>query len=316
MPWLELVIPFLVVIAATSCVTMAVFARVGREPWGRPFLAFLGSSAGVALLTAVGIFLKASGLSGSVPLYKTIWTLSFTMLAVTSWFAIRTALRVTEAQQHPLLAGAFWSLTAGSYLAIFVLSWNADADLYFPYIGGTYAATSLYLAAALGSALGLVWWRRAHLEPENRALLTRFLRIFAPLGALFLADELVRTAVSPPWLPLLQTAPLALYAFVIVEIAVRMRPRGPLEPDATRIATVIAAQCHASPLTRREREVLVQMLLGRRNADIARELSLSSSTVKNHIYHLFQKVGVASRGELSQLADASRQHENSAAGNR
>ena len=50
-----------------------------------------------------------------------------------------------------------------------------------------------------------------------------------------------------------------------------------------------------SPLTRREIEVLILIGSGRRNKSIARELHISEMTVKNHISHIFEKMGVEDR---------------------
>jgi pimeloyl-ACP methyl ester carboxylesterase/DNA-binding CsgD family transcriptional regulator len=55
-------------------------------------------------------------------------------------------------------------------------------------------------------------------------------------------------------------------------------------------------------LSRREREVLTLMALGRRNKEIARELYLSPKTVRNYVSILFGKLGVQSRGEAIVLA--------------
>ena len=48
-------------------------------------------------------------------------------------------------------------------------------------------------------------------------------------------------------------------------------------------------------LTKREQEVLALILLGKSNRDIEAELFISGKTVKNHIYNLYQKLGVRSR---------------------
>jgi LuxR family transcriptional regulator of csgAB operon len=50
-----------------------------------------------------------------------------------------------------------------------------------------------------------------------------------------------------------------------------------------------------SSLTPREEEILLMIASGRTNAEIAGELSISSSTVKTHVYNIFQKVGVTNR---------------------
>jgi DNA-binding CsgD family transcriptional regulator len=52
-------------------------------------------------------------------------------------------------------------------------------------------------------------------------------------------------------------------------------------------------------LTGREVDVLELIVAGTNNKLIARELGLGLATVKTHIQHIFQKVGVSSRTELS-----------------
>ena len=54
-----------------------------------------------------------------------------------------------------------------------------------------------------------------------------------------------------------------------------------------------------SQLSEQERTVLALLALGQRNARIADELSISIRTVENHLYHIFQKLGVSSRIEAA-----------------
>jgi len=57
-----------------------------------------------------------------------------------------------------------------------------------------------------------------------------------------------------------------------------------------------------APLTEREEEVLVTVALGRTNAEIANELSISLSTVKTHLASLMNKLGARNRVELAMWA--------------
>lgn len=50
-----------------------------------------------------------------------------------------------------------------------------------------------------------------------------------------------------------------------------------------------------SPLTKREREVLDQLVRGHSNREIARSLGISERTVKNHLRNIFTKLGVGDR---------------------
>jgi DNA-binding NarL/FixJ family response regulator len=57
-----------------------------------------------------------------------------------------------------------------------------------------------------------------------------------------------------------------------------------------------------APLTEREEEVLVTVALGRTNAEIADDLSISLSTVKTHLASLMNKLGARNRVELAMWA--------------
>lgn len=55
-------------------------------------------------------------------------------------------------------------------------------------------------------------------------------------------------------------------------------------------------------LTEREREVLIQIALGRSNREIARALVVSEKTVKTHVSNLFIKLGVQDRTQAALYA--------------
>ena len=58
----------------------------------------------------------------------------------------------------------------------------------------------------------------------------------------------------------------------------------------------------SNPLTEREREVLAASVEAATIADIARALSLSEGTVRNHLSAAIQKVGARNRGEAARVA--------------
>jgi two-component system nitrate/nitrite response regulator NarL len=57
-------------------------------------------------------------------------------------------------------------------------------------------------------------------------------------------------------------------------------------------------------LSPREAEVLAFIRRGFTNREIARELFISEATVKVHVHHVFQKLGVRSRTEAAMKASA------------
>lgn len=79
-----------------------------------------------------------------------------------------------------------------------------------------------------------------------------------------------------------------------------------LSPTVTRrLVETFAAQATVPPiegLTERETDVLVQVALGRSNAEIARALNIGETTVKSHISSLLAKLGLSSRTQVVVLA--------------
>ena len=80
--------------------------------------------------------------------------------------------------------------------------------------------------------------------------------------------------------------------------------RATLSPDAAQSLVETANQPPAPGvnLTGREREVLVLMIEGLNNTQIAGRLIVSPSTVKSHVSNILSKLGVASRTEAVTLA--------------
>jgi DNA-binding NarL/FixJ family response regulator len=69
-------------------------------------------------------------------------------------------------------------------------------------------------------------------------------------------------------------------------------------------ATVVSGLCHPErpAITAREQEIVRQVALGRRNAEVARTLCISEETVKKHLNTVFQKLGVRDRVQLTLYA--------------
>jgi DNA-binding CsgD family transcriptional regulator len=59
--------------------------------------------------------------------------------------------------------------------------------------------------------------------------------------------------------------------------------------------------CEEYHFSARERDIIQLVLIGKSNKEIEQELFISPHTVKNHIYHIFQKAGIKSRGQLVNL---------------
>ncbi len=82
-----------------------------------------------------------------------------------------------------------------------------------------------------------------------------------------------------------------------------MKGGAALEPAvAARLLGRMADPSGAEPLSAREMEVLRLLVAGAGNKAIAAQLGLSENTVKSHLSHIFDKLGVQSRAEAVAVA--------------
>jgi DNA-binding NarL/FixJ family response regulator len=90
--------------------------------------------------------------------------------------------------------------------------------------------------------------------------------------------------------------------------AIRAASRGEA-PITPRAAAALLADRRERPdtvdLTAREREVLLLVVEGLANKQIARRLGISEKTVKGHLTNLFQRIGVADRTQAALWAERS-----------
>lgn len=110
---------------------------------------------------------------------------------------------------------------------------------------------------------------------------------------------------------------LALTCIYIVSLAIRPSVLAWLGKESAGLSTADAADDEGSSregvadaladrfgLTEREREILGQIAAGHSSSYVARVLFISESTVRGHVHHLYQKLGVSSREELIALVAA------------
>ncbi|MDQ6522036.1 response regulator transcription factor [Nocardioides sp. LHD-245] len=71
---------------------------------------------------------------------------------------------------------------------------------------------------------------------------------------------------------------------------------------ATRLASHVRRPARTTALSAREREVLTLVARGTANRAIARELFVSEATVKTHLAHVYEKLGVTDRAAAVAVA--------------
>jgi two-component system, NarL family, nitrate/nitrite response regulator NarL len=83
------------------------------------------------------------------------------------------------------------------------------------------------------------------------------------------------------------------------ELICSPRLAGILLQRVARLSTTAARPFDERTLTAREREIMDLAKLGRSNKQIARLLSISPATVKNHVHNVLEKLQVNRRGEAA-----------------
>jgi DNA-binding NarL/FixJ family response regulator len=87
-------------------------------------------------------------------------------------------------------------------------------------------------------------------------------------------------------------------------IAAAAKGESPLDPRAAR--ALVSARRAAAPaegLSEREREVLLMVVDGLANKQIAQRLSISEKTVKAHLTSVFRRIGVTDRTQAALWAE-------------
>ena len=69
----------------------------------------------------------------------------------------------------------------------------------------------------------------------------------------------------------------------------------------TTVSRRVGAATLDRQLSRREREIFRQAASGLANKEVASRLAIGEATVKAHLTHIFQKLGVRGRAELAAL---------------
>jgi DNA-binding CsgD family transcriptional regulator len=183
--------------------------------------------------------------------------------------------------------------------ASYVIGWRQYAETDSArWIASTNLGLSLAVSAVIIAALIiLASGNHTELSPGRRRTIQGFNYLFLSGYAVLVGSYLLPRAVynyaSAPillWLNLLPLVWLRRF-YENYEVPTYLKESG-------EILDTVARQFNIS---KREREIMELILQGKRNKEIESLLYISRSTVKNHIYNLYQKLGVKSRVELIRL---------------
>ncbi len=165
-------------------------------------------------------------------------------------------------------------------------------------IGGQIASLSYLAAFTFGILLGYGWLYRVW-KTEKRSFVIGLL-VFATVGYLESLVGLLLSIhgpfVSTPGSErdfLYSSIPYALYCIFVIVYFVSY-----FVPASVEIDQVFEAFLAKYGITEREREIILKVVQGKSNADIARELVVSIATVKTHLHNIYTTIGVNSRYNL------------------
>ena len=266
----------------------------------------LGLLAALAFLESIGLLALVSSFVTNPNLRFVLWNstflLSFASLVVLRRFVALTIPGPAAQRTFPRL---FSLVSAAVYGVILVMAFGWTPPVIDFHGRIVYVLSALYYALGFVRPAWRLWKAREGVASWLHNLLVRGRWLVGVPAIFLLLYEGARWASGASWPSLGPLVTLPAFTVVAGELFRTLAGSDsrsePAEGDSADRAARIAARCVASPLTKREHEVLVLLLEGWRNQDIATRLGLSPSTVKNHVYAVYQKTGVANRVELVGL---------------
>lgn len=159
-------------------------------------------------------------------------------------------------------------------------------------------SSTLYFASFTFAIIVAVMYLKQIWKTEQRNFILGLL-LFASFGylesLLSFPNSLRTTSVSfgEDTEFLYTSIPYALYGFFLIYYFLHFSL--PTQLEHGQIAESFIS---AYKITEREREIILMVIQGKSNADIAKELFISLATVKTHLHNIYQKVGVDSRFDL------------------
>lgn len=238
--------------------------------------------------------------------------------AIPGYVTVRYGLSIAIA--FALYGGLFWLMLrspgvpkiAALLMTAFVLAVQLGRMLVLLFASPEAAASVRAPAVALISLylllLGWMLYRAAAREPhELIALLLKRLGIltliFAPASTLFYIisyrfPSIERLHISLDYIY------FSVWSLITISVFLRYLTHPTALIEEGKIS---AAFISAYKITKREAEVIELISLGLSNQEIADRMYVSLTTVRSHVYNIFQKTGATSRVHLLRMASSYRQ---------
>jgi DNA-binding CsgD family transcriptional regulator len=224
-----------------------------------------------------------------------------------SWFLLSLPLQVIRQQPSRRRLLGYGALS----LAVAVLGGVKEAALLFAWDAGTgvilwnvnyLALLGLHVFAGIVLFSGRAGISHDLLRSLVRTILI-FFAVFAPLAAAQLVVQ--DLPVQPGFLRDFPFEQLAYYmGFVIMALVYLAKYF--VDPAQVPDFTLPNGFVRKFGISRRESDIVQMMARGFSNRAIAEKLFISSLTVKNHVYHIYQKTGAGNKVQLLNMINSSK----------
>jgi DNA-binding CsgD family transcriptional regulator len=280
---------------------------------GQPFLPhlvkYLIFSNILAVLIVIDLYTCTNLLGGNKLAFPKWYTVfKFLVRYLSSAFLLLSAVRMAQAlRERPVPAptnGALWT-----FIGLFGIAHVISATILLRegsglWLYGTESALVIVVGIiGIGVLFYLAVGKHSQLNTERK---TAVRQLTAPLVAVYLflilAFVLLSSTDSITWSPYLVVAIFLLWQNCVPLVwlkTVFAKCYSVTTPLWSVKAVDTLVEQHQ--ITKREREVMDLIIEGRSNKEIESTLFISFHTVKNHIYNLYNKLGVNSRGQLIRI---------------
>lgn len=201
--------------------------------------------------------------------------------------------------RRPLMLASGLTMVIVTALLFSPLGAHLDADNKIIHFGVGYDIAEIWYIASFTFAVILGWgWLHRVWSTDRRAFFIGLL-IFASVGYLeslssfFLFSRVPQVTMAAQGGFLISSIPYALYGIFVIVYFLRF-----FVPASVQVDQLFEAFLGKYGITGREREIILKVAQGKSNADIGRELFLSTATVKTHLHNIYGKIGVDGRYDL------------------
>jgi DNA-binding CsgD family transcriptional regulator len=174
-----------------------------------------------------------------------------------------------------------------------------DVENNIIHFGMGYWISTAWNAFAFTLAIALGYWLLVRVWNTEKRTFTVGLLVFASIGYLESVFNLVSALGTTSAVLtaergfLFSSVPYVLYGIFLIVYFIRYPVPGPVANEEPSRAFL-----SKHGITEREREIILKVMQGKSNEDIARELVISLATVKTHLHNIYRKIGIDSRYDL------------------